>query len=37
MFNTSMAYFEAEKDKLLVQLALQTRTCDISNMLSKIE
>jgi hypothetical protein len=37
MFYTNMAYFEVEKDNLLVQLTLQTWTCDISNMLSKIE
>lgn len=33
MFYTSMAYFEAKKDNLLVQLALQTQTCDISNII----
>jgi hypothetical protein len=32
-----MAYFEVEKYNLLVQLALQTQTCDISNMLSNLE
>ncbi len=37
MFYTSRAYFEVEKDNLLVQLALQTRACDISNMLSNLQ